>query len=428
MSNLSPAREAALKTLYAVDKDGAYMNIALNDIITESRLSPLDAALCTTLVLGVERNRLFLDNIISNLSSIRLKKISPWIINILRMGIYSIRFMEKIPESATINECVKLSKRYGHQKSAGFVNAILRKSITSGDFLPEEGTVEYLSVFYSYPEWIVQKWIKENVGDITALLKAGNSTPPTYLRRNLLKGDFEIPEGIEKATVGNNAYIYTKGGAFHGSKLQKEGYFSIQDAASQLAVEALEVQSGMDVLDLCAAPGGKSEYCAEIMGNKGKVIACDLYPHKTEHIDKSCERLGITIVETRVNDAEKFNSEFEEKFDRVLLDAPCSGLGIIRRKPDIKWTKGASDCSVLAQTQYRMLRHAKRYVKLGGILVYSTCTISKMENVQMVKTFLRENKNFELSPTEAMPEGYRQLLPHESNTDGFFIARFIRRD
>ncbi|MBQ8540012.1 MAG: 16S rRNA (cytosine(967)-C(5))-methyltransferase RsmB [Clostridia bacterium] len=428
MSNLSPAREAALKTLYAVDKDGAYMNIALNDIITESRLSPLDAALCTTLVLGVERNRLFLDNIISNLSSIRLKKISPWIINILRMGIYSIRFMEKIPESATINECVKLSKRYGHQKSAGFVNAILRKSITSGDFLPEEGTVEYLSVFYSYPEWIVQKWIKENVGDITALLKAGNSTPPTYLRRNLLKGDFEIPEGIEKATVGNNAYIYTKGGAFHGSKLQKEGYFSIQDAASQLAVEALEVQSGMDVLDLCAAPGGKSEYCAEIMGNKGKVIACDLYPHKTELIDKSCERLGITIVETRVNDAEKFNSEFEEKFDRVLLDAPCSGLGIIRRKPDIKWTKGASDCSVLAQTQYRMLRHAKRYVKLGGILVYSTCTISKMENVQMVKTFLRENKNFELSPTEAMPEGYRQLLPHESNTDGFFIARFIRRD
>ncbi len=428
MSNLSPAREAALKTLYAVDHDGAYMNIALNDIIAECRLSPLDAALCTTLVLGVQRNRLFLDNIISNLSSIRLKKISPWIINILRMGIYSIRFMEKIPESATINECVKLSKRYGHQKSSGFVNAILRKSITSGDFLPEEGTVEYLSVFYSYPEWIVQKWTKEDIDNLVELLKAGNSAPPTYLRRNLLKGDFEIPEGIEKANVGNNAYIYTKGGAFHGSTLQKDGYFSIQDAASQLAVEALNVAGGMNVLDLCAAPGGKSEYCAEIMGNKGKIIACDLYPHKTELIDKSCERLGITIVETRVNDAEKFNEEFEEKFDRVLLDAPCSGLGIIRRKPDIKWTKGASDCSVLAQTQYRMLRHAKRYVKSGGMLVYSTCTISKMENEQMVKTFLRENKNFELLPSEAIPKGYKQLLPHETNTDGFFIARFIRRD
>ncbi|MBQ3111189.1 MAG: 16S rRNA (cytosine(967)-C(5))-methyltransferase RsmB [Clostridia bacterium] len=428
MSNLSPAREAALKTLYAVDHDGAYMNIALNDIIAECRLSSLDAALCTTLVLGVQRNRLFLDNIISNLSSIRLKKISPWIINILRMGIYSIRFMEKIPQSATINECVKLSKRYGHQKSSGFVNAILRKSITSGDFLPEEGTVEYLSVFYSYPEWIVQKWTKEGIDNLVELLKAGNSAPPTYLRRNLLKGDFEIPEGIEKANVGNNAYIYTKGGAFHGSTLQKDGYFSIQDAASQLAVEALNVNEGMNVLDLCAAPGGKSEYCAEIMGNKGKIIACDLYPHKTELIDKSCERLGITIVETRVNDAEKFNEEFEEKFDRVLLDAPCSGLGIIRRKPDIKWTKGASDCSVLAQTQYRMLRHAKRYVKLGGMLVYSTCTISKMENEQMVKTFLRENKNFELLPSEAIPKGYRQLLPHETNTDGFFIARFIRRD
>ncbi len=428
MSNLSPAREAALKTLYAVDKDGAYMNIALNDIMAECKLSPQDAALCTNIVLGVERNRLFLDNIISSLSSIRLKKISVWILNILRMGIYSLRFMEKIPESATINECVKLAKRYGHQKSAGFVNAVLRKATTSGDFLPPKDTIEYLSVFYSYPEWIVQKWSKEGVGDIVELLKAGNNTPPTYLRRNLLKGEFEIPEGIEKAPLGNNAYIYTKGGAFHGSPLQKEGYFSIQDAASQLAVEALDVKGGMKVLDLCAAPGGKSEYCAEIMGNEGEIIACDLYPHKTELIDKSCERLGITIIETRVNDAEKFNGEFEGKFDRVLLDAPCSGLGIIRRKPDIKWTKGAQDCSALAQTQYRMLRHAKRYLKCGGILVYSTCTISKMENEQMVKTFLRENKDFELLPGEFLEKGYRQLLPSESNTDGFFIARFIRRD
>lgn len=428
MSNLSPAREAALKTLYAVDKDGAYMNIALNDIISESRLSVQDAALCTNIVLGVQRNRLFLDNIISNLSSIKLKKISVWILNILRMGIYSLRFMEKIPQSATINECVKLSKRYGHQKSAGFVNAILRKAVTSDDFLPKEGTIEYLSVFYSYPEWIVQKWSKEGVEDIVELLKAGNAAPPTYLRRNLLKGDFEIPEGIEKAPLGKNAYIYKNGGAFHGSPLQKDGYFSIQDAASQMAVEALDVKGGMEVLDLCAAPGGKSEYCAELMGNKGKIIACDLYPHKTELIDKSCERLGITIVETRVNDAEKFNEEFEGRFDRVLLDAPCSGLGIIRRKPDIKWTKGATDCSALAQTQYRMLRHAKRYVKCGGILVYSTCTISRMENEQMVKTFLRENKDFELLPDEIMEKGYRQLLPNESNTDGFFIARFIRRD
>ena len=428
MSNLSPAREAALKTLYAVDHDGAYMNIALNDIIAASKLSAPDAALCTNIVLGVERNRLFLDNIISNLSSIRLKKISVWILNILRMGIYSLRFMEKIPESATINECVKLAKRYGHQKSSGFVNAVLRKAMTSGNFLPEEGSIEYLSVFYSYPEWIVQKWSKEWAEEVVKLLEAGNGTPPTYLRRNLLKGEFEVPEGIEKAPLGENAYIYTKGGAFHGSPLQREGYFSIQDAASQLAVEALDVKGGMDVLDLCAAPGGKSEYCAELMGNDGHIIACDLYPHKTELIDKSCERLGISIVETRVNDAEKFNEEFEDKFDRVLLDAPCSGLGIIRRKPDIKWTKGATDCSALAQTQYRMLRHAKRYVKKDGILVYSTCTISKMENEQMVKTFLRENKNFELLPSAFLENGYRQLLPHENNTDGFFIARFIRRD
>ncbi len=429
MSSLSKPREAALKTLYAVEKDGAYLNIALNDIIHEFRLDERDASLCTQLVLGVERNRLFLDNIIENLSTVKLKKISVWILNILRMGIYSLRFLDKIPESATINECVKLSKRYGHQKSSGFVNAVLRKAVSSGDFLPEEGSDEYLSIFYSYPGWIVGKWRSEKVENIEEVLKAGNATPPTYLRKNLLKGDFEIPEGIEKAPLGQNSYIYTKGGAFQGSSLQKEGYFSIQDVASQMAVEALDPEEGMEVLDLCAAPGGKSEYIAELMGNKGRVIACDLYPHKTELIDKSSERLGITIVETRVNDAERFCEEFEDRFDRVLLDAPCSGLGIIRRKPDIKWTKNATDCSSLAKTQYRMLRNASRYVKKGGILVYSTCTVSRMENEQMAENFLRENKNFEPLPAEYMTKnGYCQLLPNVSNTDGFFIARFIRRD
>ena len=428
-NNLSPAREAALKTLYAVEKEGAYLNIALNDIIHEAKLDDRDAALCTELVLGVERNRLFLDNIIENLSTLKLKKISVWILNILRMGIYSLRFLDKIPQSATINECVKLAKRYGHQKSSGFVNAVLRKAVTSGDFLPEEGTEEYLSVFYSYPGWIITKWKSEKVKDIEPLLKAGNINPPTYLRKNLLKGDFEIPEGFEKAPLGKNSYIYTKGGAFHGSKLQKEGYFSIQDVASQLAVEALDPKEGMEVLDLCAAPGGKSEYAAELMGNKGHVVACDLYPHKTELIEKSAERLGIKIIETRVNDAEKYEKDFEEKFDRVLLDAPCSGLGIIRRKPDIKWTKAAMDCSALAKTQYKMLRNATHYVKKGGILVYSTCTISKMENQQTVQMFLRENKNFEALPTEYMNEkGYCQLYPNVDNTDGFFIARFVRRD
>lgn len=427
--NLSGARETALKVLYAVEKDGAYLNIALVDIIEEAGLDARDAALCTTLVMGVQRNRLYLDNIISHLSSVKLKKISVWILNILRMGIYSFRFMDKIPVSATVNECVKLAKRYGHAKSAGFVNAVLRKASTSGDFLPDRNDERYLSVVYSYPEWIVGKWKSEGVKDIEQLLKAGNETPPTYLRRNLLKGDFELPEGVEKAPLGQNSYIYTAPGAFNSTSWQKDGYFSVQDVASQLAVEALAPEGGMNVLDLCAAPGGKSEYIAELMGNSGKVISCDLYPHKTELIDKSAKRLGIDIIETRINDAEKFNKDFEDGFDRVLLDAPCSGLGIIRRKPDIKWTKGAMDCSALAKTQYRMLNTASRYVKKGGILVYSTCTVSRMENEQMALSFLRENKNFEALPTELMnKKGYCQLLPNTYNTDGFFIARFIRRD
>jgi 16S rRNA (cytosine967-C5)-methyltransferase len=271
--------------------------------------------------------------------------------------------------------------------------------------------------------------VEEGVNGIEELLKAGNETPNTYLRRNALKGDFPVPEGIEKAPIGKECYIYTKSGAFHGTPLQKEGFFSIQDASSQLAAEALECESGMEVLDLCAAPGGKSEYIAETMGNSGRVISCDLYEHKTELIEKSAKRLGIEIIETMVNDAEVFRADFENRFDRVLLDAPCSGLGIIRRKPDIKWTKEPNDCSALALTQYKMLRNAMRYVKKGGILVYSTCTISRMENEQMAETFLRENKNFEAYPTEFMKKkGYRQFMPNTDNTDGFFIARFIRRD
>lgn len=429
MAALSKPREAALKTLYQAEKEGAYLNLALSSVIEESRLDERDSALCTALVLGVERNRLYIDNIIKHISSVKLKKISLWILNILRIGIYSMKFLDKIPVSANINECVKLAKRYGHQSSSGFVNAVLRKAASSGDFLPEEGSDEYLSVYYSYPEWIVGKWRSEGVENIVDLMKKGNETPPTYLRRNALKGDFEIPEGFEKAPMGRECYIYKRGGAFHGGELWAKGYFSVQDAASQLAAESVEPEKGMDVLDLCAAPGGKSEYMAEMMENCGKVVSCDIYNHKTELIEKSAERLGITIIETMVNDAEKFNPAFENAFDRVLLDAPCSGLGIIRRKPDIKWKKDATDCSALANTQYRMLRNAARYVKVGGILVYSTCTVSRIENEQTAETFLRENRNFEVYPSEFLgKKGYRQLLPNIDNTDGFFIARFIRRD
>lgn len=429
MSGISKAREAALETLCAVENDGAYLNIAIKDIAEKYRLDSRDGALMMLIAYGVERNRRYIDNIIEHLSSVKMKKISDRILNILRIGVYSLRFLDKVPQRATINECVNMAKRYGHRGSSGFVNALLRNAASSPDFLPEKGTDEYLAVFYSYPEWIIGKWRSEGVADIESLLKAGNENPPTYLRRNALKGDFPIPEGIEKSNLSKEAYIYRAGGAFYKTPLYREGFFSVQDAASQTAAECLDVKHGMRVLDMCAAPGGKSEYIAEMMGNEGEVISCDIYPHKTELIEKNARRLGIDIIKTKISDAEAFNAEFENAFDRVLLDAPCSGLGIIRRKPDIKWKKGAVDCSALAQTQYKMLRNAMRYVKKGGIIVYSTCTVSKVENERTAETFLMENKNFAPFPTDFMiDKGYRQFLPNINNTDGFFIARFIRRD
>ena len=417
MAALSKPREAALKALVAVDKDSAYLNLAVRDILSASDMDPRDKALCTTLAFGVTKNRLFIDNIIENLSTVKLKKLSVWIHNILRIGIFSIKFLDRVPDSATVNECVRLARRYGHGASAGFVNAILRASLKAGDFLPRENSgAKYISIKYSFPMWLTNMWLSEGYGE--EFFAAMNEEPPVTVRLNTLLAS-SLSEEFHKSTATPYTYTYTGGGSVESTSYFKEGHIAVQDSASQIAVMALELEEGMRVLDLCSAPGGKSAFIGQLLNNTGKLISCDIHEHKIELIKSNLSRLGVTNACVLQNDATVFNNDFKDAFDRVLADVPCSGLGVLRRKPDIKWTKTLEDNNTLTKIQRSIIDNSALYVKKGGKLLYSTCTVNRAENEDNVKYFLEKHSDFNLAVQ-------RQLLPDKDKTDGFFFAVFER--
>ena len=424
MSGLSKPREAALKALVAVEKDGAYLNIALRDILSASGMDDRDKALATTLAFGVTKNKLYADNIISNLSSVKIRKLSVWIHNILRMGVYSIKFLDRVPVSATVNECVRLARRYGHTSSAGFVNAVLRNCAKNGDFLPADTTSpEYISIKHSFPLWLTEKWLKEGYGE--EFFTAMNNEPPVTVRINTLKTD-SLPDSFEKSCLTPYSYTYKGGGSVENTEEFRKGHIAVQDGASQKAILALKAEKNMSVLDLCSAPGGKTAFIAQFLENTGHIVSCDIHPHKLELIKANLERMGITNTTVMLNDATSLRDDFTDKFDRVLCDVPCSGLGVLRRKPDIKWTKTSNDGSELTEIQRRILDNASHYVKKGGILMYSTCTVSKLENEDNVKYFLENHCDFSLLPEYQGTNGC-QLLPDKDGTDGFFYAAFERK-
>ena len=418
MANLSKPREAALRALVACEKDGAYLNLVLRDILNKEGMDPRDNALATTIAFGVMKNALFLDNIIANLSKVKLKKLSVWIHNILRIGIFCNRFLDRIPVSATVNECVRLARRYGHRASAGFVNALLRASLDSGDFLPEDkDSISYISIKYSIPVWLVEMWKKEGYGE--EFFAAMNLEPPVTVRLNTLRCD-SLPENFENIPHLPHGYNYLGGGSVENTPLFKEGKIAVQDGASQMAISALDVGEGMRVLDLCSAPGGKTAYMAQLMKNTGEIISCDIHEHKLQLIESNLSRLGVTNTTVILNDATAVRDDFKDSFDRVLADVPCSGLGVLRRKPDIKWTKTETINEELSKIQQKILENAACYVKKGGKLMYSTCTINRIENEDAVQNFLKNHPNFTLLEK-------RQLLPHTDNTDGFFYAVLERK-
>ena len=361
----------------------------------------------------------------------------------LRIALYQLLMMDKIPASAAVNESVSIARKHSRNpRASGLVNAVLRAFLRSVDNLPEvkgKNDAEVLSIQYSHPLWLVEEWMallgKERAEE---LLKADNDQPPTAAQINTLCAEREAvaemltADGVEVSPHPwlEDCLLLTSTGDMEKLEPFRKGLFYIQDAAARLAVEAANVRPGMKVLDCCAAPGGKSFASAFRMKNEGEIISCDIHPHKIDLLKAGAERLGISILTAREQNAKAFVGEWEEYFDLVLADVPCSGLGIIRKKPDIRF-KDPKPLNGLPAIQKDILNNVSRYVRPGGVLLYSTCTLRKQENEDVVAHFLATHPDFELEGF-ALPgpvgrvEGMVTLWPHLHGTDGFFIAKFRR--
>lgn len=414
----------AYMALLKLEKDNAYSNIALDVVLSKSIFSGRDRAFISALFYGVIERKLTLDYQLSLYLSKPLKKLKTEVLTVLRMGAYQILFMDKVPDSAAVNESINIAKKTGQNYASGLINAVLRKICQNGLLMPnKENFSEYLSVKYSCPEKLIKKWIEE-YGKNTCIdiLEQTVGVPEIFIRVNNCKISSEAlvtlltAEGI---STEKTEYPYTLKINLAGHDIEKldsfkKGYYHVQDLASQLCSAALQPEKGDTVFDLCAAPGGKTYTIAEIMENEGRVLSFDIHKSRVDLINSGASRLGLTIVDGKVGDACIFNSELGLA-DRVLCDVPCSGLGIIRRKPEIKY-KNPDDFKELPEIQYKILANASRYLKVGGVLVYSTCTVSKAENECVCDKFLVEHPGF----IKKLP--YKTFIPGKEGSDGFFIA------
>lgn len=447
MKSQSNAREIALKILYQINEKGAFSNIALHKGLRNFNGKDVDRTFITELVYGTVKWKITLDWVINKYSSRKVNNIDPWIRNILRMSLYQVMFLDKVPPFAACNEAVELAKIYGSRGTSGFVNGVLRtilrnlKNIVYPDIKNPE---DYLSIKYSHPTWMVKRWIKNfNLTFSEQLCKANNNIPPLTVRINTLKTtrDHAIKlfekEGLKvnKGRFLDEALNILNIPSIEGLTSYKEGLFQPQDEASMLVSYILAPQAGQLILDVCGAPGGKSTHIAQLMKNEGKIIVRDIFKHKLKLVDMLAGRLGINIMEIQEHDARILDKTLIERADRVLVDAPCSGTGIIRRKPDIKWTRQEKDLEALVQLQKEILKVSSHYVRKGGCLVYSTCSLEPEENEEIIKNFLESNGNFiidDISPfipadlKGEVKDGFLRTFPHIHETDGFFIARLKR--
>lgn len=446
---IDKARNIALEVLYKIDKEEAYSNIELGKAIIKNKkeINEKDIGLISEIVYGTTTWKLTLDEIIKKYSNIKLKKISPWILNVLRMSIYQIIFLDKIPKSAAVNEGVNLAKRYGHKASANFVNAILRK-VSKSDYeemFKIKENKERISKIYAMPEWIIEELLKEGleIEKVEQICKNSNLKPKLSIRTNTLKISKEELEeklsskGIEvQQSVLKDFLILDKAKSIENIKEFKEGLFTVQDEAAGLTALVLAPEKNDKILDACSSPGGKTTYIAQIVENCAKIEAWDIYEHRTKLVDDTAKRLGIDIITTKVNDATIYNEEYFEMFDKILLDVPCLGIGVLRRKPDIKWQRKKEDIIEITRLQKEILNICSKYLKKEGTLVYSTCSIFKGENEIILKNFLNENKNFELEKIVLPDENYFSKFLNEDGmlqiyqndkTDGFFIGKIRKK-
>ncbi|MBQ2815266.1 MAG: 16S rRNA (cytosine(967)-C(5))-methyltransferase RsmB [Clostridia bacterium] len=422
-------RKSAVKALIKVEADGGFSNLVIDNVIKQDGLVGADSALATALFYGVLDRKITIDYILSNYSKQPIKKLPYYVAAALRIGVFQLLYMDKIPPFAAINESVNLVKRSKNANSSGYVNAVLRKVDREGrEILPDDDSVKSISIRYSFPEWIVIRFVSqfgiEKTKDIfTEMLKKSD----VYLRVNNTKISVDDlidklhSEGVEteKAEIENSLKVISSLGAIDSLSSYKNGYFHVQDLSSQICAASLDLGENMKALDICAAPGGKSFTAAEIMNGTGEVVSCDLYEHRVKLISSGAKRLSLNNIKTLTADALVYNNELGE-FDRVLCDAPCSGLGIIGRKPDIKF-KNEDEIKDLPEIQYNILKNAAKYVRPNGKIVYSTCTVLREENEDVFDRFISSNPHFKVISKLT-------ILPSEKGGDGFFIAVAERID
>ncbi|WP_449024274.1 16S rRNA (cytosine(967)-C(5))-methyltransferase RsmB [Peptostreptococcus stomatis] len=441
------ARYLAYKILFDIEVNGNYSNMALNKYLNEAGLDDQDKGFVTELVYGIIEKKRYLDYMINKVSKIKVRKMQHSVKLVLRMGVYQLVYMDGVTNYAAINESVNIMKKLD-KRSASFVNAVLRNISRNLDEVKDISlnTVDKLAIYYSYENWIVENLVKEYGFERTeAILRALSQKPNIYLRVNRTKlrpgqsmdylvGQIIgrlIDQGLEASRVeGLEEAIKVKGlKSIDKHPLFREGYVSVQDISSILVAKVMDPKRESRVLDLCAAPGGKSTHIGELMENTGHLISQDIFDHKIKLMNTYAERLGLKNMEAKLGDALVLNDDYIGKFDYVLCDVPCSGMGIVRRKPEIKYKK-EDEVENLPNLQYQILENASSYLKEGGILIYSTCTIFKQENTDVVDRFLNNHKDFDLDDLGPIKEflgigdmGLVKILPDRYEMDGFFICR-----
>ncbi|HSJ38369.1 MAG TPA: 16S rRNA (cytosine(967)-C(5))-methyltransferase RsmB [Planococcus sp. (in: firmicutes)] len=435
-------RDAAFSILWAVENKQAYSNLLLHQTIESYGISAKNRGLLTEITYGTLQHQMTLDYY---LEPFLKGKVEPWVKTLLRMSLYQIVYLDRVPSHAVIHEAVEIAKRRGHGGVASLVNGVLRSVQRSGvrSFNTIADPIEKISIETSHPAWMIKRWAEQfGLEKTREMALENNKIPSQTVRVNLVKATVEEAiemlesEGLEavRSKIIPECLVVTGGQPARTTTFEK-GFITIQDESSMLPSYALQVKPGMKVLDMCAAPGGKSTHIAEKLENKGTLLSMDLHPHKVKLIRESADRLGHSVIETEVGDGKKSVERFgKEQFDRILVDAPCSGLGVIKRKPDIKYTKKEEDFSRLQEIQIELLEQAAQLLKPDGILVYSTCTVDNTENRGTAERFLKEHPEMEriqVSLPEALGikhTGFVQIFPQDFGSDGFFIAAFRKKE
>jgi 16S rRNA (cytosine967-C5)-methyltransferase len=439
----SGPRGAAVKILNRVERTDSYLDKLLDAELKSQDVADIDKGLLSEIVHGVMRWQGRLDWILNGFTHGNFTKSEINVKNALRVGLYQILFLTQVPQYAAVNEAVAFIKRLRGDKSGNLVNAVLRNIIRSANDIHypkrEDDSVQYLAVYYAHPQWMVKRWIERFGPEETErMLIVNNEIPGITLRINKLKiTPAEFLGLLDKAqiTYQGSTFIdyFLKVRGLSGiaqMNIFQSGYFTIQDESAALPVILLAPAEGERVIDMCAAPGGKTTFIAELMNNKGTILAVDKYESKLRMIETSCTRLGITNVERIIADSMLLETE---PADKILVDAPCSGLGVLRKKPDIKWKREPEDVTRLNKTQRALLENAARLLKPGGVIVYSTCTTEPEENIQIVKGFLAGHPEFSIADAGAYvnksvvtPGGWIETFPHLHHIDGSFAIRLVK--